>query len=286
MSKLIFNETEDGINKLKKLLRETKVVIIGAGSGLSTSAGFEYDKERFYKYFKDFSDKYNIHDMYSGGFYKFESLEEKWAWWSRQIFVNRYVDIADGLYKKLYALIKDKDYFVITTNVDHCFQKAGFDKERLFYTQGDYGLFQCSVPCHDETYDNEYMVKDMLIDQGFEIDEKGIKDESVDFKRLKMKISFNHIPLCPRCKKPMTTNLRADDSFVQDKGWVIADKRYSDFLFKHKDDKVLFLDLGSGFNTPLLYALRYKTEDKKSKKTQETVYRYKSYKGVNLGRCA
>lgn len=229
------------IKKLKQVLSEAKIVVIGAGSGLSTSAGFTYSGERFEKYFSDFEVKYGFHDMYSGGFTPFESLEELWAYWSRNIMINRYMDPPKPVYKDLFALVKDKDYFVITTNVDHCFQKAGFDKNRLFYTQGDYGLFQCSEPCHEKTYDNEKQIRAMW----------EFRDE--------MKVPTELVPRCPVCRKPMSMNLRADHTFVTDKGWHKASKQYEKFLQTRNiikngeqegDGKVLFFELGVGGNTP------------------------------------
>ncbi|XTB05414.1 Sir2 silent information regulator family NAD-dependent deacetylase [Treponema denticola] len=229
------------IEKLKQVLSEAKIVVIGAGSGLSTSAGFTYSGERFEKYFSDFAVKYGFHDMYSGGFTPFESLEEHWAYWSRYIMINRYMDPPKPVYKDLFSLVKDKDYFVITTNVDHCFQKAGFDKNRLFYTQGDYGLFQCSEPCHEETYDNEKQIRAMW-----------------EFRN-EMKVPTELVPRCPVCGKPMSMNLRADHTFVTDKGWHKASKQYEKFLQTRNiiknseqegDGKVLFLELGVGGNTP------------------------------------
>lgn len=222
------------IDKLKKALDECDAVVIGAGAGLSTSAGFTYSGERFDKYFSDFKAKYGFDDMYYGGFYSYKSQEEFWAFWSRNIYVNRYMDIPSDLYTKLFDLVKDKDYFVITTNVDHCFQRAGFDKKRLFYTQGDYGLFQCSEPCCQETFDNEEKIKAMFEQQK------------------NMKISSGLIPKCPRCGKPLTTNLRCDDKFVQDDGWYEASERYSNFLRTRLNQKVLFLELGVGYNTPVI----------------------------------
>ena len=222
------------INKLKTDLENADAVIIGAGAGLSASAGLTYSGERFFKYFADFHKKYKIADMYSGGFYPFNTSEEYWAWWSRHVYYNRYVDPPKPVYDKLYGLVKDKNYFVITTNVDHCFQKAGFDKTRLFYTQGDYGLFQCSVPCHNKTYDNEEVIRCMVAEQ---------KD---------MKIPSNLISHCPVCGKPMTLNLRCDDKFVQDDGWYAACERYEDFIRRHKDKRILLLELGVGGNTPVI----------------------------------
>ena len=221
----------DEIKRLKKAIEEADAVVIGAGAGLSTSAGFVYNGERFEKYFADFGKKYGFQDMYSGGFYPYETPEEMWAYWSKFIFVNRYMDAPKPVYDQLFTLVKDKDYFVITTNVDHCFQKAGFDKKRLFYTQGDYGLFQCSEPCHNETYENEDMVRAMVEQQ---------KD---------MKIPTELIPKCPKCGKPLTMNLRSDDKFVEDEGWHQAAERYENFLRTRKG-KILFLELGVGYNTP------------------------------------
>ena len=225
----------DEIAKLKEILEEYKIVVVGAGAGLSTSAGFTYTGERFEKYFSDFGRKYGFTDMYSGGFYPYSSYEEFWAYWSRYIMINRYMDAPEPVYEKLLQLLESKDYFVITTNVDHCFQKAGFDKARLYYTQGDYGLFQCSEPCHQETYDNEPEIRLMYEEQ---------RD---------MKIPAALIPHCPRCGKPMSMNLRSDNTFVQDAGWYEAAKRYQDFLVSRntaKEGKVLFLELGVGGNTP------------------------------------
>ncbi len=155
-------EERERIAKLKEALQTADAVVIGAGAGLSTSAGFVYNGERFHAFFAE----YGFHDMYSGGFYPYPTPEERWAFWSRNIYVNRYMNPPKPVYEKLFDLVKDKDYFVLTTNVDHCFQKAGFDKKRLFYTQGDYGLWQCSEPCHQKTYDNEETVRAMLLAQG------------------------------------------------------------------------------------------------------------------------
>ena len=209
-------------------------MVIGAGAGLSTAAGFTYTGERFEKYFSDFAAKYGIKDMYSGGFYPFPTQEEFWAYWSRYIYINRYMDAPKPVYETLLKLVADKDYFVITTNVDHCFQKAGFDKKRLFYTQGDYGLFQCCEPCCQETYENEAMIRDMVTRQ---------ED---------MKIPTELLPTCPHCGKPLTMNLRSDNKFVEDEGWHRAAERYENFLRTHAGQKILFLELGVGYNTPVI----------------------------------
>ena len=222
------------VERLADALLQADAVVIGAGSGLSASAGFTYGGERFFKYFGDFAEKYGIRDMYSGGFYPYKTLEEYWAWWSRHIYYNRYVEPPVPVYQRLLELVKEKDYFVITTNVDHCFQKAGFDKERLFYTQGDYGLWQCSGPCHQETYDNEEQVRQMIAEQ---------KD---------MRIPTELIPRCPRCGKPMTMNLRSDAAFVEDAGWHRAARRYEAFIGRMDGGRVLFWELGVGANTPVI----------------------------------
>ena len=245
----------DEVEKLKDALDSADVVLVGAGSGFSTSAGFTYSGERFVKYFADFAAKYGFTDMYSGGFYPYATPEEKWAYWSRYVMVNRYMDAPKPVYQKLFSLLQNKDYFVLTTNVDHCFQKAGFDKNRLFYTQGDYGLFQCSEPCHPYTYDNEKQIRKMWEVQ---------KD---------MRIPTELVPKCPICGRPMEMNLRADDTFVEDEGWRMAAKRYGEFLNCHgirsfrsvfglafdarsqaqldgSGKKILLLELGVGGNTP------------------------------------
>lgn len=220
------------VQRLKFELDAADAVVIGAGAGLSTSAGFTYAGERFEKYFSDFGKKYDFHDMYTGGFYPYQTLEEHWAYWSRYIYVNRYMDAPKPVYQKLLEMIKEKDYFVITTNVDHCFQKAGFDKRRLFYTQGDYGLFQCSEPCCQETFGNEEAIRKMVESQ---------KD---------MRIPRELLPVCPHCGKPMTMNLRSDERFVQDVGWYRAAERYASFLRTRKGQRILLLELGVGYNTP------------------------------------
>ena len=227
------------IEKLRKALQSADAIIVGAGAGLSTSAGFTYSGERFQRHFADFIRQYGFTDMYSAGFYPFPTEEEHWAYWSRHIYYNRYVPAPKPVYDNLLKLLQEKDYFVITTNVDHQFQKAGFDKQRLFYTQGDYGLFQCAKPCHQKTYDNEEMVKRMIAEQ---------QD---------MRIPTELIPHCPVCGGPMKVNLRADETFVEDEGWHAASERYTEFIRRHKDGRVLFLDLGSGGNTPVIFKIPF-----------------------------
>ena len=234
------------IEKLHKALCEADAVVVGAGAGLSTSAGFTYSGERFEQHFADFIGKYGFTDMYSAGFYPFPTEEEHWAYWSRHIYYNRYVPAPKPVYDNLLKLLKDKDYFVITTNVDHQFQKAGFDKQRLFYTQGDYGLFQCAKPCHQRTYDNEETIRKMIAAQAVET-----------FPETSLQIPSELIPRCPVCGGPMKVNLRADETFVEDEGWRAASERYTEFIRRHKDGRVLFLDLGSGGNTPVIFKIPF-----------------------------
>ena len=246
------------IRKLGEEIRSADAIVIGAGAGLSTSAGLTYSGERFEKYFGDFAEKFGIRDMYSGGFYPFPDEETHWAWWSRHIYVNRYVSAPSQVYNKLLELVKDKDYFVITTNVDHQFQKAGFDKEKLFFTQGDYGLWQCSQPCHKRTYDNKGRVVKMIISQGFAIGKNSEllvpagEDGKTDYSMLTTKVPSGLIPYCPVCGEPMTMNLRSDDTFVEDEGWHKMHAAYAQFLQKYENKHVLFMELGVGGNTPVI----------------------------------
>ena len=242
---------QENLDRLKKEIETADAIVIGAGAGLSTAAGFTYSGERFKKWFSDFREAYGFQDMYSGGFYPFPEKEIFWAYWARYIYINRYLDPPKTIYQDLYELVKGKDYFVITTNVDHCFQKAGFDKERLFYTQGDYGLFQSVDPKIRKTYDNEEWVMQAMEAQGFVRNEDGVFDDSSD-KEISMRIPTELIPKCPDDGSDMTMNLRSDDSFVEDDGWNRASAAYSDFLRRHDGLHVLFLEIGVGANTPVI----------------------------------
>ena len=247
----------DTVSQLYKVLNECECVVIGAGSGLSSSAGYEYAGEEFEKNFKDFIDKFGFTDLYSASFYEFDNEREKWAFWSRFIYQNRYVMPQKPVYANLVKLIKDKDYFIITTNVDHVFQRSGFDKQRLFYTQGDYGLWQCATPCHNKTYDNEKQVLQMIDEQN------------------NMQIPEYLVPHCPVCGGKMEANLRKDDTFVQDERWYNASLRYRDFIEKHQDGKVLYWDLGTGMNTPAIFKYPF------MKMTYENPLA--TYASINLG---
>ena len=242
---------EERISGLKKEIETADAIVIGAGAGLSTSAGLTYSGERFERYFFDFAKKYGIRDIYSGGFYPFPDEETRWAWWARHIYYNRYIDAPKPVYQELLLLVKDKDYFVVTTNVDHQFQRAGFYKKRLFYTQGDYGLFQSVNPSIRKTYDNEEWVIKAMETQGFIRDENGVF-QVPENGELKMKIPTSLIPKCPEDGSDVTMNLRADDSFVEDEGWHRASAAYADFLRRHENLHVLYLELGVGANTPVI----------------------------------
>ncbi|MBC8536333.1 Sir2 silent information regulator family NAD-dependent deacetylase [Clostridiales bacterium BX7] len=218
--------------RLRAALSEADAVVIGAGAGLSAAAGFAYDGARFRENFADFIERYHVTDMYAAGFYPYASPEEFWAYWSRYVLLNRYEQPPGELYAALLELVRGRDYFVITTNVDHCFQRAGFERKRLFYTQGDYGLFQCAKPCHEKTYDNETAIRQMASRQSG------------------LRVPAELLPRCPVCGGPMSMNLRCDDTFVQDEGWYRAALRYERFLEEHSGARVLYLELGVGYNTP------------------------------------
>ncbi len=285
-------------DQLKAAIDGADAVVIGAGAGLSTSAGFTYSGLRFNKYFGDFTDKYGITDMYSGGFYPYSREEQFWGFWCRNIYINRYHRPPKPTYEKVLKLVENKEYFVITTNVDHCFQKAGIDKERLFYTQGDYGLWQCRGGRVKKTFDNEAEVKKMLLSEGFWFEhvksKRGVTVEQdsemirqfgagnawqcdeldyladwgellppadeygkTDYRKLSVTIPKALVPYSAEDRAPLVMNLRSDDTFVEDEGWHAADRRYTEFLIKHMNDKLLFLDLGSGGNTPVIFKIPF-----------------------------
>ena len=219
------------LDKAKKAIDEADYIVIGAGAGLSTAAGIDYGGERFERYFKDFIEEYHFTDMYSSGFYPFKTSEEKWAYWARHVFANRYDVGKTDVYQKLLKLVEDKEYFVLTTNVEHQFWINGFEDERIFATQGDYGLLQCGRACHDKLYPNEDKVHEWL-------------ENTKDFR-----IPSELVPVCPVCGEEMDLNLRKDNFFVEDDDWKVRNKRYYDFL-ENISGKFVFLEIGVGFNTP------------------------------------
>lgn len=222
----------DKIKKIKEKLDSTTTILLGAGAGLSTSAGLHYSGERFQRLMPDYIEKYNLTDMYSAAFYPHKTSEEFWGYFSKHIYFNRYHQEWNDTYGNLLKLVSKKDYFVLTTNADHGFVQGNFDKKRLWYMQGNYGVFQCSVPCHQETYHNEKEIHAMV-------------EQQKNFK-----IPSELIPYCPKCGKEMSPNLRKDHTFVEDQGWHEGYKRYENFLSQHKEKEILFLELGVGFNTP------------------------------------
>lgn len=253
---------------LRNQLQMADAVVLGAGSGLSTAAGYTYTGTRFTKYFADFAAKYHFRDMYSGGFYPYQTAEEFWGFWCRNIWLNRYAPIPSDLYDKLFSLLQDKEYFVLTTNVDHCFQRSGFDKKRLFYTQGDYGLFQSQKPAGKsagKTYDNYEIIRRMILAEGYEIDEKG-NLYLPQGRTAKMTVPSDLLPVCPDDGQPLTTNLRIDDTFVEDAGWQAAHQRYEAFLAKHEGKRVLYLELGVGMNTPVIIKFPFWSYTKKNRR--------------------
>ncbi len=228
---------EDQIDRAAKNIRNTDCVIIGAGAGASTAAGIQYGGKRFTDNFAEFIKKYGEHymtDMYAAGFYPYPSEEAKWGYWSKHALMNRFDPPALPLYTELYDIVKNKEYFVLTTNVDHQFYKAGFDEKRIFATQGDYGKIQCQKACHPKTYD----AKDLF--------------RKMDKARRDCLIPSELVPKCPVCGGNMAMNLRCDNYFVEDEAWHEAADRYAGFLEQNKDKKVVLLELGVGFNTPII----------------------------------
>ena len=246
-----YGNRKESLAKLKHELKTADAIVIGAGAGLSTAAGLTYSGERFETCFGDFAARFGISDIYSGGFYPFPDEETRWAWWARHIYFNRYIDPPKPVYTDLLSLVKDRDCFVITTNVDHQFQRAGFDKSRLFCTQGDYGLFQSVNPAIRKTYDNETWIMEAMAAQGFVKDENGIFQAPKD-RQVSMCLPTELIPKCPDDGSDVTMNLRADDSFVEDASWHEASAAYAAFLKRTEGKHILFLELGVGANTPVI----------------------------------
>lgn len=247
------------IQKLKEEIENSEYILIGAGAGLSTSAGFLYDGKRFEDNFKDYIKKYGFTDMYSAGFYNFPTFEEYWAYFSLYVYINRYDIEENETYLNLYNIVKNKNYFVITTNVDGRFADSKFDKDKIFAVQGDFSLFQCSKPCRQETFYNEKYIREMI-----------------KYKK-EMKIPTELIPKCPYCGENMSMNLRADSTFVQDKNWDKQKLKYENFLKNSNNSKILFLELGVGFNTPSIIKYNFWRMTLNNKKSV--------YASINLGEC-
>lgn len=268
---------EEQLRTLREKLAQADAVLVGAGAGLSTAAGLSYGGARFRKYFFDFAETYGIKDMYTGGFYPFPSPEIYWAWWSRLIYFNRYVDAPLDVYPTLRRLVEAKDYFVLTTNVDHQFQRSSFDKQRLFYTQGDYGLLQSVQPEVPKVYDNEEIVEAMLEAQGFVRGADGIFEVPSSGK-LRMVVPKELVPICPDDDRAMMVSVRIDGRFVEDEGWHEAQARYKSFLAAHTGDNILYLELGVGLNTPVIIKYPFWYYTKKNPNA--------FYASINLGGAA
>jgi NAD-dependent SIR2 family protein deacetylase len=221
------------IARLRELLNDADAILIGAGAGFSSAAGLEYSGSRFTNNFSDFIAKYGVQDMYSATFYDYPSEEERWAYWARHVLVNRYGLDGIELHRTLYELVADKPHFVITTNVDAIFAKAGFEDERIFAVQGDYGLNQCSVGCHDTLYPNEDLVRKMVA-------------ETRDCK-----VPTALVPSCPVCGGTMDVHVHKDQYFVQGAKWEQACDRYNEFVEQAlRNGSLLLWEFGVGYNTP------------------------------------
>ena len=241
------------IDRLRKLIAEADSIIIGAGAGLSTAAGLQYSGEEFEHYFYPWMERYGIKDLYSSSFYPFKTEEELWACWAMHIWYARYRPEAMPLYRKLLDVVKDKNYFVITTNVDGQFEKAGFDQDRIFATQGDYAYFQPQSGFPKELYHNQDWMNQVL---------PLIRD---------CRIPTELIPHTPD-GQPVSMNLRCDDTFVEDSHWHQQAQRYSDFVRTASDKRLLLLEFGVGFNTPVI--IRFPFEQMASHFPDATLVRF------------
>ena len=237
------------ISQAKQIIKQADYIIIGAGSGLSTAAGLLYSGEKFEKDFKEFIEKYHFKDLYSASFYEFETQEEKWAFFAKMIKINRYNEKPLNLYQELYEIIKNKDYFVLSTNVDGQFYNSGFDKDRVFEVQGDYSYLQCKKACHNKLYNNRELVEKWL---------ENTKD---------CKIPSNLVMKCPICGGDMEMNLRKDINFVQDENWYRESNKYEEFLARAKNKNVVLLEVGVGFNTPGIIRFPFEQMVANNKKT-------------------
>lgn len=225
-------EYSSRILQAKQAIKQADYIIIGAGSGLSTAAGLLYSGEKFEKDFREFIEKYHFDNLYSASFYEFKTQEEKWAFFAKMIKLNRYNEKPLKLYQELYEIVKNKEYFVLSTNVDGQFYNSGFDKDKIFEVQGDYSYLQCENACHNKLYNNKELVEKWL---------RNTKN---------CKIPSDLVMKCPVCGGNMDMNLRKDANFVQDENWYRQSEKYEDFLSRSKGKNVVLLEIGVGFNTP------------------------------------
>lgn len=244
---------EERIEEFKNALESAEAVVIGAGAGFSDAAGIKYVGKRFTDNFQDFIKKYNMEDLYTSSFYPFKTQEERWAYWAKHVSLNRFETPATNLYTDLFDLVRDKNYFIITTNVEHQFWKANFPNEKIFATQGDYGYIQCAKGCHNKLYDNDSLVANMI---------SATKD---------CKIPSSLVPKCPVCGGEMDINVRKDRYFVQDENWDIAYNNYEKFIENNENKKIVFIELGVGYNTPGI--IRYPFEQMTNKNDKAVLIR-------------
>ncbi len=251
------NSFNEKIQMAREKLDQADAIVIGAGAGLSAAAGLDYSGPEFKKEFADYIDKYKFPDLYSSSFYDFPTEEERWARWARHIDYARFRPDAFPLYRELLELVKDRNYFVITTNVDVQFRKAGFDPEKIFEVQGDYGLMQCAVGCHPKVYSDKETVENIL-------------HHSHD-----LTVDSAYVPVCPVCGGNMDVHVRKNQFFVQDENWDKAAERYEKFMAHYADKgSVVLLELGIGFNTPAI--IRYPFEQITYRNPKATLIRLNS----------
>ena len=234
---VIDQESERAIEKARVTLAKAERVLIGAGAGLSTAAGLTYSGGRFRRYFSSFIERYGMTDMYSAGFYPFPTDADRWAYWAHHAWVNCLGVGATSLYRQIFTWVQSRDYFVITTNVDKQFEKAGFESTRLFETQGDYAHIQCAQGCHSKIYENETVFR-------------AIEEDTEWGKRTRVMDEFL-LPRCPVCGGRMGMHLRCDNTFIQTNAWYEAKARYDAFVAEMLEKPTVLLELGVGWNTPV-----------------------------------
>ncbi len=251
------NSFNEKIKIAREKINEADAVVIGAGAGLSAAAGLDYSGPKFKKEFADYIERYHFPDLYSSSFYDFPTEEERWARWARHIDYARFRPEAFPLYRELLELVVDRNYFVITTNVDAQFRKAGFDPSKIFEVQGDYGLMQCAVGCHPKVYSDKETVDEII---------KHFHDLTVDPQ---------YVPVCPVCGGNMDVHVRKNQFFVQDEHWAKAAENYDNFMTRYAEKgKVVLLELGIGFNTPAI--IRYPFEQITYRNPEATLIRLNS----------
>lgn len=248
------NSYKKRLEQAKRALEGAEYVLLGGGAGLSAAAGITYSGKRFTEHFEPFINKYGFTDLYTSSFYPFRTEEENWAYWAKHISINRFEIGATRLYEDLFQLVKEKEYFVISTNVESQFVKAGFPEDKVFEIQGDYSYLQCEKGCHDTLYYNEAVVKEMI-------------EQTRDCR-----IPTDLVPKCPVCGGRMDVNLRKNGYFVQDEKWYESERRYKEFLSSTTEERIVYAELGVGFNTPGI--IRYPFERMTYNNVNATLIRF------------